>query len=153
MWLWSDCRIRSAVWNNMMWHIGLMCSSKRWPCFLKSSLGPHPLRLHLSATVAFPTALSLPLSFTPGEDAGEPLSHPFHLTPAEEDLQGGPLKKLNRLEAPLLDAHLVWDETQLLVMCKWAWSCQTDAGASGWLSRADLHSARIKTQFVTCQIK
>lgn len=38
-------------------------------------------------------------------------------TPAE-DLRGGPLERDNRRRAPLLDAHLVSDESQTLIMCK-----------------------------------
>lgn len=74
-------------------------------------------------------ALSLSLSSTPGEDR-EALSFPPLFTPSK-DLWGGPLKQLNRLKAPLLDAHLVSDKTQLLVMCKWAWNHPVTARMSG----------------------
>lgn len=113
-----------------MRHNGMMCSPGRWPCFPKSSLGVHPLWLWLcpSASIALPGPLTAPFLHAWRGQRGSQLS--LLLTPAE-DFRGGPLKQLNRLKAPLLDAHLVSDENQLLVMCKWAWNHPTTAGMSG----------------------
>lgn len=82
--------------------------------------------LPLSHSLAF----SPSLSSMPGKDRGALSPTPSLFTPAE-DHQGGPLKKLNWLKAPLLDAHLVSDKNQLLVMCEWAWDHTTKARMSG----------------------
>lgn len=109
-----------------MRHFGMMCSSKRWPCFL--SLGAHPLVLCLSVSIALPGPLTVPLLHVWWGRRGSQLSSLLTLA---EDLRGHPLKQLNWLKAPLFNAHPISDKTQLLVTCKWAWNHPMTAGMSG----------------------
>lgn len=68
----SNLKAKFAVWNNSKWHFGRMCSSKRWPCFLKFPWGHTPCCCR--PLLQF-MALSLPLSSIPAEDQ-EALSPP-----------------------------------------------------------------------------